>query len=166
MAMMQSFIQHDFSFNDMVTQGWPYRYKIDPFKLKRANEKFVFYPQLEIDFGKEFEVSYEAKQSRFDVRREIVTCVMCQKERELFDRLPFEYNGMDIILSPYSDVYGEVCVDCFHKHDGWEIIKLSDRRAIIQNDIKDSRTISGQRVVLVEKIGHILLEGKLAYATR
>lgn len=146
----------EFSFNHMITQGYPLHYKVDPFKLQKASNLFFSSNQLEIDFGKDFDISYEARQNRFNFQPTIVTCVLCKKERELFDRLPFEYDGRKIFLSPYSEVYGEVCIDCFHKHDGWEIIKLSDRRRVIEDEIRDSRTVLGKRYVLVEKVGHII----------
>ena len=40
-------------FDGMITQAWPYIYKIDPYKLKRAIERFLSYSQLEINFGED-----------------------------------------------------------------------------------------------------------------
>jgi hypothetical protein len=152
MAMIMSDMPvRPFTFSDMVTQGYPYHYKINPFQLAKERDFLGLYGQLELDFGKEFELSYEQKKNRFNYQREIVTCILCRKERELFDRLPFEYDGIEIILSPYSDYYGEVCGECFNNHNGWEIIQLHNRREIIKQEIIDSTTIWLDRKVLVEK---------------
>ena len=51
-------------------------------------------------------------------------------------------------------MYGEVCGECFNKHNGWDIIRDGDRRHLIKQEILDSVTVSGNRKVLVEKIGY------------
>lgn len=138
---------------DQITFDWPFSNKINPTKLIMAMRCSAFSTQLEIDFGAEFKPSIIALENRFEFKPRVGTCVLCRKEREVPFAMTFEYDGLDIIASPYSDTFGETCNECYVKHNGWEIDKLRQERLLIGKEISDSRTISSKRTVLIEKVG-------------
>src|SRR3990172_6735954 len=85
-------------------------------------------PQLSFDFGEEFQSlkKYSNEFSDWNGREDV--CPICDSIQALGKILPF-FEGEP---SPYSDFWQHVCSKCYKKHDGDEIIAMSNRRFDIQ----------------------------------